>query len=163
EALRLVRDVDESGYLTVPWEINGAGRLMASSATLIERPQPYRIGVELARGKLNQLRGQSADWRSVGLQLPDSLDSHIRAAGHRRATPRRGPAGRRRRRRRRGQLGRPAADLEGNRAHRVAIPLGSDRRRAGLGDQTEPSPRGRAADRILDIRPARLALALGGR
>src|SRR5262245_15994973 len=83
DELRLIRDVDESGYLTVPWEINGAGRLMASSATLIERPEPYRIGVELARGKLNQLRGQSADWRSVGLQVPDSLDSEIRAASHR--------------------------------------------------------------------------------
>jgi hypothetical protein len=81
--LRLLRDVDESGYLTVPWEIDGVGRLMASSATLIERAAPYRIGVELARGKLNQLRGQAADWRSVGLQVPDSLDSQIRAASHR--------------------------------------------------------------------------------
>jgi hypothetical protein len=83
DELRLLRDVDESGYLTVPWEINDAGRLMASSATLIERPEPYRIGVELARGKLNQLRGQSADWRSVGLQVPESLDQQIRAASHR--------------------------------------------------------------------------------
>src|SRR5439155_20144086 len=68
------------GYLIVPWTVDGAGRLMGSSATLIERPQPYRIGVELARGKLNQLRGQAADWRAVGLQIPDSLDDHIRAA-----------------------------------------------------------------------------------
>src|SRR5437870_1523025 len=67
DRLRLVRDVDESGYLIVPWSVDGAGRLMGSSATLIERPQPYRIGVELARGKLNQLRGQAADWRAVGL------------------------------------------------------------------------------------------------
>src|SRR5207302_11009049 len=58
DQLRLIRDVDESGYLVVPWQIDGIGRLMGSTATLIERPEPYRLAVELARGKLNQLRGQ---------------------------------------------------------------------------------------------------------
>ncbi|HEY1379372.1 MAG TPA: endo-1,4-beta-xylanase [Gemmataceae bacterium] len=79
-AIRLVRDVDESGYLVVPWDVNGVGRFMGSSATLIERPDPYSLGVELARGKLNQLRGQVADWRAVGLQVPAELDEQIRAA-----------------------------------------------------------------------------------
>src|SRR5437763_17001021 len=59
--LRLVRDVDESGYLVVPWEIDGAGRFMGSSATLIERPEPYRLAIELARGKVNQVRSQLFD------------------------------------------------------------------------------------------------------
>jgi hypothetical protein len=76
--LRLIRDVDESGYLVVPWEMNGVGRLMGSSATLIERPTPYQLAVELARGKVNQVRGQAADWRSAGLQVPDELDATIR-------------------------------------------------------------------------------------
>ena len=72
--LNLVRDVDESGYLVVPWDVNGIGRLMGTTATLVERPTPYNFGLELARGKVNQLRGQAADWRTVGLQVPDELD-----------------------------------------------------------------------------------------
>jgi hypothetical protein len=79
--LRLVRDVDESGYLVVPWDVDGVGRLMGSSATLMERPSPYQLGVELARGKVNQLRSQAADWRAAGLHIPDELDALIRLAG----------------------------------------------------------------------------------
>jgi hypothetical protein len=79
--LKLIRDVDESGYLVAPWEVPEVGRLMGSSATLIERPAPYQFAVELARGKVNQLRGQAADWRTVGLQIPDDLDEQIHQAG----------------------------------------------------------------------------------
>ena len=78
--LKLFRDVDESGALVVPWEVPGAGRLMGTTATLIERPDPYRFSVELARGKINQLRSQAADWRMVGLQIPDAVDAQVRDA-----------------------------------------------------------------------------------
>src|SRR5437763_5405438 len=78
--LILQRDVDESGYLVAPWQIDGFGRLMGTSATLIERPDPYRFAIELARGKVNQLRCQTADWKMVGLQVPDDLDAAILAA-----------------------------------------------------------------------------------
>jgi hypothetical protein len=78
--LKLFRDVDESGALVVPWEVPGAGRLMGTTATLIERPEPYRFSVELARGKINQLRSQAADWRMVGLQIPDAVDAQVRDA-----------------------------------------------------------------------------------
>jgi hypothetical protein len=67
------RAVEESGTLTVPWDIDGAGRLMSSTATLMERPSPYSLPVEIARGKINQLRNQSADWRAGGLSLPPEL------------------------------------------------------------------------------------------
>src|SRR5262245_60180759 len=56
------RRVEESGCLLVPWNIVGAGQLMASTATLMERLAPYHLLIELARGKVNQLRGQTADW-----------------------------------------------------------------------------------------------------
>src|SRR5438094_9701818 len=79
--LRLVRDVDGSGYLVAPWEVDGVGRLMGTTATLVERPTPYSLAVELARGKVNQLRGQVADWRTVGLQVPPPLNGQIREAG----------------------------------------------------------------------------------
>jgi GH35 family endo-1,4-beta-xylanase len=75
-------EVDESGYLLVPWEINGAGRLLGSSATLMERENPYFLQLELARGKTNQLRSQAADWTSGGLELPGKVDEQIRDAVH---------------------------------------------------------------------------------
>jgi hypothetical protein len=86
EQLRVSRVVDESGYLIVPWGINGRGLLMGTSATLIERPRPYNLLVELARGKVNQVRCQAFDWRAGGLQLPPELELLIqeasRAFGH---------------------------------------------------------------------------------
>jgi hypothetical protein len=74
------RNMDESGYLLVPWTIDGAGRVMASSPTLIERDEPYQIQVELARGKVNQLRNQAADWLSGGLLMPAAVHEEIRDA-----------------------------------------------------------------------------------
>lgn len=76
----LARQVDESGCLVTPWSVNGAGRLMVSSATLMERPTPYQLAVELARGKINQLRGQSSDWLMGGLLMPDALAKQLHQA-----------------------------------------------------------------------------------
>jgi len=78
--LAVSRAVDESGYLIVPWTIDGRGRMMGTSATLIERPRPYNLLVELARGKVNQIRCQAFDWRSGGLQLSPELEQQIHAA-----------------------------------------------------------------------------------
>jgi hypothetical protein len=72
------RRVEESGCLQAPWNIPGAGRLMTSSATLMERLSPYYLNIELARGKINQLRCQTADWLMGGLMLSDSLAERIR-------------------------------------------------------------------------------------
>jgi hypothetical protein len=73
DILAASRSVDESGYLVVPWSVDTVGRLMGTTATLMERPVPYNLLVELARGKVNQLRCQAADWKSGGLQIPDTL------------------------------------------------------------------------------------------
>ena len=78
--LTVRRIVDESGFLLVPWSIEGRGQLMGTSATLIERPHPYNLLVELARGKVNQVRSQAFDWRAGGLILPPELEQHIRDA-----------------------------------------------------------------------------------
>ncbi len=75
-------EVDESGYLLVPWAVNGAGRLLGSSATLMERDSPYQLLLELARGKANQLRCQVAAWQAGGLEVSDTQDEQIRAAVH---------------------------------------------------------------------------------
>jgi Glycosyl hydrolase family 10 len=74
------RDLDDSGYLVAPWPIAGAGRLMGATATLMERPHPYQFLVELARGKINQLRGQAYDWQMLRLQIPAALQQEIRGA-----------------------------------------------------------------------------------
>jgi hypothetical protein len=78
--LTVRRSVDESGYLVVPWEVDGSGRLMGSTATLMERPTPYHLQVEHARGKINQVRCQAADWVAGGLALPEDLAARIRQA-----------------------------------------------------------------------------------
>jgi hypothetical protein len=75
--LTVSRVVDESGYLVVPWVIDGRGQMMGTSATLIERSRPYNLLVELARGKVNQLRCQAFDWRAGGLNIPAALQQQI--------------------------------------------------------------------------------------
>jgi Glycosyl hydrolase family 10 len=75
--LILNREVEESGSLVAPWHVNGFGQLMGTSGTLIDRSSPYHFQVELARGKVNQLRCQAADWQLQGMYLPPALKQHI--------------------------------------------------------------------------------------
>jgi hypothetical protein len=78
--LTVRREVDESGCLVVPWDIAGAGRLMGATGTLIERSPPYHFRLELARGKVNQLRAQAAEWQAGGMVLTPELFGQLRAA-----------------------------------------------------------------------------------
>jgi hypothetical protein len=80
DRLTLKRTVDESGFLVVPCLPPGYGLLMASSATLMERPAPYHLAIELARGKVNQVRCQSWDWQAGGLEITPQLAERIHAA-----------------------------------------------------------------------------------
>lgn len=82
QQLILDRGADESGYLYAPWPVANVGQLMGSSATLMERVAPYHLLVELARGKLNQVRNQFFDWESGGLVVPESVREQIRQASH---------------------------------------------------------------------------------
>ncbi len=74
------RDSNESGRLFVPWPVEGAGTPIVGTATLAERPEPYNLAVELARGKLNEVRNQLAEWRQMGLRTPADLDRTISEA-----------------------------------------------------------------------------------
>jgi hypothetical protein len=80
QQLRVSRVVDESGYLILPWSIDRRGLMMGTSATLIERPRPYNLLVEMARGKVNQVRCQAFDWRAGGLQISAELERLIHDA-----------------------------------------------------------------------------------
>ncbi len=77
--MQVRRAVDESGYLVAPWSIEGVGQVMGASATLMERPTPYQLVVELARGKINQVRCQAADWEAGGLALSEALREQAHA------------------------------------------------------------------------------------
>ncbi len=80
DRLILTRDVSESGNVQVPWPIDGTGQLMATSATLIERPAPYHLAIELARGKINQVRCQAAEWSMGPFEMPAALQQAIHEA-----------------------------------------------------------------------------------
>jgi len=64
------RESTESGRLFVPWPVEGWGTAVVGTATLSERPEAYDLPVELARGKLNDVRNQAADWVQMGLRTP---------------------------------------------------------------------------------------------
>ncbi|MFO0813722.1 MAG: endo-1,4-beta-xylanase [Gemmatales bacterium] len=79
----------ESGSLYVPWPVHiksakpawlaGQERcLVTGTATLGERTEPYHLLTELARGKVNQVRNQAADWQGLGLNLPPSIVESLR-------------------------------------------------------------------------------------
>ncbi len=82
DLLSLERAVNESGNLVAPYEMGDLGRLMGTSATLMERTTAYRFLVELARGKVNQLRCQLFDWRNGGLVVPPELTQRIQEVSH---------------------------------------------------------------------------------
>jgi hypothetical protein len=80
QEMLLDRAADESGYLVAPWRVPNTGLLMCTSATLMERSTPYQLLVELARGKINQVRNQTADWETANLDIPDLLRQQIQDA-----------------------------------------------------------------------------------
>jgi hypothetical protein len=73
DELVLEREVTESSSLNLLWEVEGYGLLALTTATLIERPQPYLLPLELARGTITQLRNQLFDWQMIGLVVPDAI------------------------------------------------------------------------------------------
>jgi hypothetical protein len=77
-----IRETTESGRLFVPWPIEGYGTPIVGTATLAERPTPYVLAVELARGKLNDVRNQLADWTQMGLRTEPELKQALDQAQH---------------------------------------------------------------------------------
>ncbi|ADV61272.1 glycoside hydrolase family 10 [Isosphaera pallida ATCC 43644] len=73
------RDITDSGRLQLPWPIPGHGLPVVGTATLSERATPYDLVVELARGRLNDLRNQIADWsHHLGMSLSPDLRDMMR-------------------------------------------------------------------------------------
>ncbi len=74
------RETSESGRLFVPWSIAGYGTPIVGTATLAERSTPYTLALELARGKLNDVRNQTADWVQMGLRVSPELSQVLAQA-----------------------------------------------------------------------------------
>ncbi len=79
-ALRLEREIDESGCLHIPWEVDGYGTVLLSTASLMERVRPYHLPVELARGTINRLRTKTSVWQMAGLEVSAELASKLDSA-----------------------------------------------------------------------------------
>ena len=74
------RNSSESCHLQIAYLLPGRGRVMVSTTTLPEREAPYLLSVELARGKIVQLRNQSAQWQLAGMQLPTEFGDRLKEA-----------------------------------------------------------------------------------
>jgi hypothetical protein len=74
------RTSSESAKFHVAWPVKDFGLLMIPTASLIEREEPYLLPVELARGKIVQVRNQMAQWELSGLKIPAEFVVHNREA-----------------------------------------------------------------------------------
>jgi len=80
DELLLQRAVSDSANLHVPWRVEGHGPLTLSTASLIERAEPYLLPLELARGTLVQVRNQLSEWQVLGLAVPEAAHAGLAAA-----------------------------------------------------------------------------------
>ena len=55
DGLIVDRPVGESGCFHIPWPVEGYGETVLSTASLMERSEPYLLELELARGTLNRI------------------------------------------------------------------------------------------------------------
>jgi hypothetical protein len=80
EQLVIQRAARESASLQIPWWVEDRGWLMLTTGTLIERPVPYLLPLEIARGTLCQLRNQLAEWELLGLVIPAAVSVKVAEA-----------------------------------------------------------------------------------
>jgi hypothetical protein len=71
------RNESDSGRVFVPWRVGQNSPVLIGTATLMERDRPYVLEVELARGMVNCLRNQLAQWEMMGLVVPKGLANGI--------------------------------------------------------------------------------------
>lgn len=76
-------ELDQSSALFLPWPVEGFGRPILGTTTLMERDEPYQLQVELARGKINQVRNQLLDWSAVGLTVDEPTQQLVSRAQRR--------------------------------------------------------------------------------
>lgn len=76
------RPSSESAKLNVPWSVLGVGQPVLTTTSLREREEPYLLPLELARGKLSEVRESWALWEQSGMSIPDAFRQIQREAFH---------------------------------------------------------------------------------
>lgn len=74
------RTTSESSKFHVAFPVPDFGRPIVITASLPERAQPYLLVVELARGKIVQVRNQASNWELAGMQIPPAFAAPSKAA-----------------------------------------------------------------------------------
>lgn len=74
------RQQHESGKLHLPWDVNGRGCPVVTTTSLPEREDPYVLPLELARGKLAEVREQAATWQQLRMVIPEGFTKAQSAA-----------------------------------------------------------------------------------
>lgn len=72
------REDAESSYLELVWPTGDAPRTVSTS-TLRQRPEPYPLTVELARGAVNRVRSFAAELAASRVELPPPLAADLLA------------------------------------------------------------------------------------
>lgn len=74
------RPASESGKFNIAWPVPGFGRPTLTTSSLREQDTTYVLAVELARGKICQVRNQVAAWEQLGMLIPDTFRTISREA-----------------------------------------------------------------------------------
>lgn len=80
DVLVVERTVNDSGNVYVPWRVDGQGPCILATTTLAERPRPYQLEVELARGLINRIRNRLFIWEFLGLETPEEFRQRLAEA-----------------------------------------------------------------------------------
>ncbi|MBW3540083.1 MAG: endo-1,4-beta-xylanase [Planctomycetes bacterium] len=67
------RHAADSGKLHVTVPVADCGRTVVSTTSLPERDEPFVLAVELARGKISQVREQLSVWQMAGMSVPNDF------------------------------------------------------------------------------------------
>jgi len=67
------RPASDSGKFNIAWPVPGFGRPIVTTSSLREQDVIYVLAVELARGKICQVRNQVAAWEQLGMQIPEAF------------------------------------------------------------------------------------------
>ena len=67
------RPASDSGKFNIAWPVPGFGRPTLATSSLREQDAIYVLAVELARGKICQVRNQVAGWEQLGMLVPDAF------------------------------------------------------------------------------------------
>lgn len=78
--LAYTRPTSESGKLHVAWPVPDFGRPVLTTTSLPESETPYLLALELARGKIGELRDQTFQWQFAGMSIATEIESLTKEA-----------------------------------------------------------------------------------